>query len=341
MRIFRAFRLPRLSDLLICALGVLIALGIIEILLRCGIIPNQEFDRTRIAGPAAAQRRLLIMGDSFVRSEGALFAGLVRDLVPQGVALMNLSMNGAGPFEYVREYRRYGPGFAPQLVLLSYYAGNDLTDVQFHPRYVAQGADAFRERLSDMVSTLFLERYLSVLEQRLTLRWLINFNQIRQAGVPKALVQQAENGEINPWLLEQAQRNPRRFLDNLLIASDQNKAAWRKVTELIAELQQDALSHKAKLLLVAFPASLQLSQVHATFFRQLGYVISPEVFNSSRPQDLLREFCAAHGVPYLDLKPELSRHDAATLYRPNDEHLNDRGDAVAEAAIVEFIRGQF
>ena len=56
--------------------------------------------------------------------------------------------------------------------------------------------------------------------------------------------------------------------------------------------------------------------------------------------DLMRDFCAAEGIAFLDLTPVLQTKVAAgyNMYFPDDSHWNAAGHEVAAGAIASFVR---
>jgi hypothetical protein len=102
--------------------------------LRVGIVENPRFDRRQLQGKVNHHTyKLLVIGDSFFLPKSLLGTLLSRDLGSYDVAVLNAATSGTGPFEYLEEMKTVGTEFKPDVVLLSYYVGNDLTNVQNHP----------------------------------------------------------------------------------------------------------------------------------------------------------------------------------------------------------------
>src|SRR5215510_8588080 len=121
-----------------CLISVLVFGAGLELILRQGLIANPQYDRLQILGKQShAKYRLLILGDSFITGRSVAGRLLARDLAAYKVAVLNEATGGTGPFEYLEELKAMAPKFKPDIVLLSYYTGSDLTDVQNHPRFDA------------------------------------------------------------------------------------------------------------------------------------------------------------------------------------------------------------
>ena len=117
-------------------ISIFLFAAVSEIILRLGIIENPLFERRQIRGKVNHHRyKLLVIGDSFIVPKGLLGRLLSRDLGSFDVAVLNAATSGTGPFEYLEEMKTVGTEFKPDVVLLSYYVGNDLTNVQNHPKF--------------------------------------------------------------------------------------------------------------------------------------------------------------------------------------------------------------
>jgi hypothetical protein len=136
MRVERELRrLWRTLGLLLLSAGaVAVSLAAVELLLRWNIIPNDYYDRHRIFGDSRQQGPfLLILGDSFMAPNGPLVATyLFPRLAAHGVRIRNTATSGSGPLRYLENLRAEGPRYRPDVVLVSYYVGNDLLDVGCH-----------------------------------------------------------------------------------------------------------------------------------------------------------------------------------------------------------------
>jgi hypothetical protein len=130
----RTSRIRTLSVVLLsCLTSVVVFSALLEGALRFGIIENAQYDRRRTQ--EKAKYKLLILGDSFILPRSLLAKSLTRNLAGHDVSVLNAAISGTGPFEYLAEMKAVGMNFKPDVVLLSYYVGNDLTNVQNHPQF--------------------------------------------------------------------------------------------------------------------------------------------------------------------------------------------------------------
>lgn len=139
---------------------------------------------------------------------------------------------------------------------------------------------------------------------------------------------------VNPYLLDTAMARPRYLLDNVLMETEENRAAWVKAEAALQGVVDLARQRQAKLVLIAIPSTAQVDRSHYAFFRKATFEIDDRLFNSTAPQDLLREFSDRNGIVFFDLLPVLRRHpESERLYWDNDDHLSSLGHQVAFEAI--------
>jgi hypothetical protein len=132
----RVSRIRIFGVVLLFCLCVLVVAALLEGALRFGIIENTQYERRQFL--KKAKYRLLILGDSFIAPRSSLARSLAQDLSGHDVSVLNAAISGTGPFEYLAEIKAVGMTFNPDIVLLSYYVGNDLTNVQNHPQFNPQ-----------------------------------------------------------------------------------------------------------------------------------------------------------------------------------------------------------
>lgn len=338
----------RLSGLLTGAVTALLCALAVEGALRVGWIPNPK--HAVVANQrrwSAAQQRVLVLGDSFIAPQGGLAPLLDAALERRGVAVWNLAVSGTGPFEYLESLRAFDRE-TPDLVLLSYYAGNDLTDVRDNPKYDPQASGTAIHLLTPPLDPLPNRRWYHSLYGVHWLRPLwtpappphpFDWEAFARAGIDAGLIADARRLEINPYLMELALRNPDHLLDNVLMEGDANARAWRRVVELLDGVREASRARGATLAIAVFPRSIQIDDSHFPFFEKLRFRVDPRTLGSREPQRRIADYARGRGVPLLDLQPVLREHGAEALYLEKDDHLNDTGNRVAAESIVPWLLG--
>ena len=307
------------------AIGVM-AFGMLEALCRAGAVPNSTYRVARACRPGGAARRVLILGDSFAfdfdGSYGRLLAG---DLRGRGADVVNLAIPGSGPLDYREQLERCAASFKPTIVVVNYYVGNDASDTS--------AALVRRAGIRGPVRRVVRSTYFGALILDTQARW-VESRRLRAIGNREAGVDAA----VNPFLIEAGRDYPDLIADNLLLESPAMALAWdanRLALHDIARLTRDS---GGGLLVVICPSPLQVNSSHRQFYAGLGFRLEPRVFESDRPQRLLNDVCAQEHVACLDLLPAFRDRRSEELYVVNDDHWNDRGQALAFADVRQALR---
>ncbi len=324
------------SGALLLTASCLICLLLVEMLLRAGVIKNYAYHRAQYSyaeSEGVEKSRILILGDSFIFAGGELSNSLLAELSENGFSVLNSAEPGMGPFQYSTEMEVYYRSFNPNVVLLSYYVGNDLTNVQFN--------------LEFWTDTTFKTRVRNFLRPKLRRLYLYHFlNQFRlamsTAEAEKELRKTKErhnNTDINPLRVMAAKAHPNYHLDSVLMETEDNMKAWQKIKELLLSIKEKAEQIDAKLLMVIFPASIQIDRTHFELFDESGFNVSEKTLESRKPQQLLLDFCKEQSIDCLDLLPVLKEESlkGKIIYPGNDDHLNSLGNSIAYDKIRSFL----
>jgi hypothetical protein len=318
---------------------------------------DEEFVEPKPAG----RRRVLVIGDSFTFGpvpypQGVVTlteAGLRTACAGRDLELLNMGLMGAGPPEY-RILADLGvPRFAPDLVVVAIFLGNDPPDVH---RYVHDRSP--------------MERLL-----RHSRAWTFGKNVVRaQTGLRErdlpARVSAASPGAasvrggtlvegtaeltpddpalVGPLLSDSAYQS--------VLASDLGRfyrppserdlqAAWRQTLANLDAVHAAASRAGSGLALALLPSILQVDPaLRAATVTRLGASLrygglSPADIDPDLPNALLRQFAATRGIPLVDLTPVFAAEPPAAepLYKRNDNHWTPRGNGVAARALVPFL----
>lgn len=372
----RATRLIRraLGLLLLLAASTAITLGFVELLLRGGFIPNDYRAQNKVTGARGGDGpRLFILGDSFMAPlrGGDLADYLALAVGPHGLRIRNSATAGTGPVEYLDRLRRHGAHWQPDLILLSWYVGNDLLNVgcggnlearvqpprpvplwkrsyfaqfvmarlrvMYPDRVIFQSSVPADHRAESALLRLLAPRPLSAaVPAGMAVRQEVDYEAMRRAGIPAEYIEAARAGRVNPWVVSLGAQYPDYFRDALLVRSDCAQRAWQDAQRVLDLILEEAARLEAPVLPVIFPHSLQVTQAHAALYRAWRLNIDDEMFRSERPQQLLGDYFRAHGFEPVDLLPAFRASDEM-LYYGQDEHLNMRGQQLAAGVIAEAV----
>ncbi len=317
-------------------MGVLFALGLSELFLRVGGAGSAYFYRGALPEGERHQPKykILTLGDSFLTGWGGegLSEFLAEDLKPYGIQILNTAEAGNGPVDYLAAMKAYAPSFKPDLVLLFYYAGNDLTAVQY--------ADSRRNQFKKyakpwlMKSQLFYflkEKRKQLFERR------ISYDAIQQAGVNKENILAAQKREINPWLLDLARERKNFVLDNALMETPDNMRTWSEIQGLLNEMHRASTKMHAQFMIVIIPHTVQVNRSHFDFYQKIKINMDDRTLTSDKPQALLKSFCEESQIACLDLLPFLRAESQNEFYRNKDDHFNRAGAELSSQRVLDFL----
>lgn len=290
---------------------------------------------------------VLGVGDSFafgwgVELEEGFLAQAEARLAPRAVRVVKAGLPGSGPGDYARFLQHYGERYAPDVVAVSVFVGNDFNDVQ-----MGGIPGQFRVRDGVMVKATIDEeeartpplwyrmkewlKHSSLLVQELAQTWW-HFEQAYIAP------QDRDNPGLNVgdrWLWEFAKvhlRNP---------PPETEKAYEMTLLELdgIAEWCR---AHSAQLLLIVIPRSFQLYGWELQRWKA-AYRLADAQLDLDRPQRVLTEWATSRHVPLLDLLPPFRVHATARpddrLYFYPNSHMSRAGHALAGRLLADSVAG--
>lgn len=324
--------LPRVC---LTALSLVLCLAVLELLLRVGVVGNSLEHRLRLQGDTSAPRlKVMFVGDSFLAQgmDGTSLPEVLSGwLAERKVNVHNAAVSGMGPLHYRDELDLRAPGYRPDLVVVSYYAGNDLTDVVAVPaRRTGLAADLGRglRRLARRAHLFYFYRDM----RNALLTRTFSQQELLAMGITRE-----ESEQINPALVLTARDNSRHFLDNLLLDSAAARAAWRRTEAALDHMRARCRALGARMVLVVFPMSAQVSRQHFDLLSRMGFTMDRRLLGSGEPQRRLARYATNHGVPMLDLLPAFRAHRGPGLFLKNDEHLGEAGNRFAAAQILRFL----
>jgi hypothetical protein len=339
-------RRPAIATLLLfgmsCALSVSIAAALVWLgVLRAPWLEDLELAYQLRTAPRK-DLRILVLGDSFLASwstDPHLKKDLAAYAAERGVGVINTADYGHGPANYYAQMQKVATEFKPGLVLLFYFVGNDLTDTQYRgPAFVRAGPDAGRRMTIPRKCRVPLP---------LDPDELFDWDAMVEHGIDSELIELARSGfatsssrreRINPWLLALAMRSPRFLFDNILIDTECNRAAWRLTARFLSGIFEIAREVGADVNVIAIPDSVQIDRSNFDLYRKATIQVDDRLLASTRPQQLLSELCARHGVPMLDLLPIFEIHpDPASLYWRFDPHFSPEGHRLAFQILREAV----
>jgi hypothetical protein len=351
----------------------LFVFGALETAFRNGWVPNAAYATKRRARAEGGELKVLVLGDSFSVEDPTPFSLTLGNQLrtyfeSHHATEITMAHPGYGPQDYLDSlnyFRSYGPDFQPDLVMINYYVGNDLTDEKYR---IGKNPEASRVEILDVPGGAWLEhsyllRHLGVIKRDHEFK--NNFDKLKKtltappsaspsplasappppppslpSDVPApsltpmsperpAARQAARQAAQNPYLLDMADHDPNFLEHNLLLDDPEDRAAWVAVEGVLREIAAYAKSQHARLLINIFSSTLQVNDSRYSFYEDVGFTMDRRLLSSTIPQDLMKQFCTEEGVTCNDLLPLFRRHADAELYMDHDDHWVTAGHTLA------------
>lgn len=317
----------------------------------------------------APERRVLVLGDSFVFGAGvdvdqALPAQLAERLLGRarpGTEIVNAGTPGYGTARELAWLETFGSELEPDEVVLCVFVGNDFSDnlTSQSPRVV--GGKLFAGAVDEAVPDWRLE--LRSWRSKLHLWRLFERRSLQRAASPegeapggaRSATQDAAGLER---LLDEFARLEAKRLSVYLPEGSPDSAAARRVA-LSYDLTGLALEgiarwcevHGAALRVVEIPDVLAVDPVLRERALAVGDFselegVDPRRLDLERPSRSLASWCEELGVPLLDLTEDFRRETRALqaadptsegLYLFGDSHWNVRGHALAAERVAAWL----
>jgi SGNH hydrolase-like domain, acetyltransferase AlgX len=307
--------------------------------------------------------RVLAVGDSFTFApvpypQGVMTlteAGLRAACGGRDLEVLNLGLMGAGVPEYRILVELGVARFAPDLVLLNLFLGNDPPDLH---RYVHDRSPlerALRRSYAWTFGKNFVRARGGLRDGRLPARV--------QAPAPEtatprggAVVNPAralapdDPALVGPVLSEKAYTDALGFDLGRLYrpANDRDlHAAWQPLLAELDALRAAARRGGVPVALALLPSVLQVDAALrdaiiariSTAWRYRG--LSPADIDPRLPSVLLAGYARARGLPHVDLTAAFARENggeaAEPLYKQRDNHWTPRGNRLAAEGLVDFV----
>ena len=264
--------------------------------------------------------RILGIGDSFafgVVPYRFNYLTLIEQRLNAGGArfeLINMGIPGTSPREYLAVLLHEGLELKPDMVLLSFFIGNDFTE--------ARKVD----RLYRYSYLARLGKYLFDLNTKLANFNLTTGSDYDDVGSLYTNASYVELGRSLSGIF----RKDGRIFDSLLANTVTHLDNIRRICE----------RHGIGLAVVLIPDEMQ---VDPTLQRQVieASGFAGEAFDFDLPNARLKEQLARMQIDYIDLlRPFREATERTRLYRRNDTHWNIEGNALAAETIVGHLRRQ-
>jgi hypothetical protein len=307
-------------------------------------------DRERALAKPPGTYRIVVLGDSYAEAlqvdvERTFWRLLEKRLQAcafqpgKQIDVINLGTSGFGTGQELRALQTRGLVYSPDLVLLAFFAGNDvrnnsreLETEKLKPFYVLDGTGSLRLDDSFAASAEFQRRNSPMRDLGKEVSKYLRTLQL--VYYVKDLLEARAAGEKSPGERQEAIEPG---LDDQVFSTPQSgqwQSAWRVTERLITEVKRTASSAGADFLLVTLSVGIQVHPdraVREAFANKLGV---PDLFY---PERRLVELGKTQDIRVIELAPELLRRAEADHVffhgfpntRMGTGHWNEAGHAAA------------
>jgi len=329
------------------------------VLVRTNALGMRDRPHDPLPGPGVF--RIVVLGDSFMEAyqvplEQSLPYLLQERLASRGVEVLNLGVGGYGTAQELLALEEEGLRYRPDLVVLAFYAGNDVQNNSHAIEAALHGEEeptTFARpyaRASALDSELVwtppdrarLEPYARRWRERKD-SLLDALRRTLQPAMVAHLVEQA-TARLRSRLGGKDAFDPQLLFGRLFLrevgdpeASRLWDEAWMATRRLLLEIDRVSHAAGARFAVLIVPTQFQvdpraLASVQAEY---PGLDFDPLRINRE-----LADFCADAGIPLLDPVDAFAREEAAgrpMYYALEDRHWNAAGQSLATDLLADFL----
>jgi hypothetical protein len=275
--------------------------------------PGREFLQAKRPGVY----RIAALGDSFAIGPAVPFADnylTLLEAAQPGIEVYNFGLSGAGPREYDAILRHYALAFEPDLVLLSIFVGNDITESLSTPR--------------DMDPR---QHCLYLLASRGLSFWMER--QRKQDEGTASSSDRYSQGTLSSTTFREIEA--RRLAVCLDPAPVGLEKKWQRALGYLDRIVRTCRQQGVPLAAVLIPDEFQVNPNVREEAAEAAH-IDMYLLDLEKPQRRLVGFFAGRGVPCIDLLP--SFQGVPDTYAPRNTHWNVRGNRLAAERIGAWLR---
>jgi len=304
-------------------------------------------DREHAKEKPAGTLRIAVLGDSMVEAaqvplEKTFCSVLERDLTEAAngkrAEVFNFGRAGYGTAQELLTLRKWGWSYSPDVVILSFFSGNDLNDN-------SPALDVQRSLLRPRPYFVLRDGRLVEYQQSTYSYLAAVYSWLRRHSRVLAALRGVIGPLVNARMLRTPAQGEGRWPPIYLPPTDPDlQTAWRVTEQLIIMTRDEVTSRGAKFIVVTMANPIQVDpnpEVGQEFMRRIG------ARNLFYPDLRIRALCEREGIPVLNLAPALQQyaethkvylHGFAATNTLGHGHYNEQGHELAGQLIAEKVR---
>jgi hypothetical protein len=296
--------------------------------------------------------RVLLLGDSFIEAmqvplESTVSRRLQAELDPEGrsVEVISMGVSGFGTAGELLLYERYGRAYAPDVVILNFYAGNDVRnnspvlEPALRPVYAGDGSVerivARRQPGEDGIVGRVLgwsQAYHFVRKRIITLNPRVAAVLVRLGVMsPKALrgIPSVDGVPLDYWV----------FAKGGGAHAAEWEEAWQRTERLLDRLRSSVENDGARFMVSLATLRERIYPESWTAILDTYPAMQKTEWDLAAPEARVERWCREHDVPCVSLTAAfLTQREGTRLHWTYDGHWTAAGHAVAAGAIAAALR---
>lgn len=285
----------------------------VEVFFRLGLPMTSRYKNENQYSKDRDKFRVVMLGDSFSEDYDGKEAEYYRN---RGLGFLNLAQFGTGPVDYLNRFKYIGVNYHPNVVILNYFVGNDLTDTMSRKdsplvKRVLRQSAWNKISMGNLLSHFFLPE--SFYELWFKKFFFLGMDQLRADLAKEETI--SKKKAVNPYLVKATKWRPGLMKLDLMVEGAKAQNAWKTNRECILKVAKLAKEANAHLLINIFPATAQVNRSHYAFLQELGFEMSDEFLKTSIPQNLILHTCREHQLDCLDVLPNFRALGNKDLYQ--------------------------
>lgn len=283
--------------------------------------------------------RILGLGDSFsvnLKDEGKNYNNLLQQkFINSGqgdVEIVNAGMEAIVPGYYGHILNEYGDLFKPDLVMVSFFVGNDIEqsensifigNIIYEPKDLFKRYSRYYQFSHVRLYRLLKNQYTRYREEQLKKQEAKRYPPQQEGSFSEKTFLGIER--MRSWIFD---KNNRELLQK----------EWRKCSEVFMKMQDWCDQRKIKLVIAILPDQFQVDQEIREAVLTRYKNIEENNMDLSQPNNLIVNFCRAHHINCLDmLRNFQEKAKNERLYTLRDTHWNEAGNRLAADLIFEYL----
>jgi hypothetical protein len=306
-------------------------------------ISSQGFRDREFSAKKSGTTRIISLSDSFGFGFGVAgedtYAKILEKSLNKGeeanrkYEVLNTGASGIGILEMIETLKRSGKWFAPDIVVASFFYGNDLQDIESFPQHTVRGGIVLTPHFGKMVDE---SSWLQFCFNRSNLALLVErakFNRTTGANLGSIAKPGEAGWDVRPILLRPDPKKP----EEVKWFEHQEKL-WPPFEKHLATLKVETEKLGAKLVLFAIPQEFQ-TRDDAWEKMKSAAARSEDDYDRFLIGKKLTAICNRTDVMFLDLVPGFrATPPSKPRYFNLNKHFNEEGNAFAAKLIEDFLR---